>query len=96
MLVNNDEFKKVFEIQWTDFTEKMGNKFLELLGETNDEVLEALTTYLDETLTGEAMYKVYVNDTLRTSSQLHFSNVNTYNYIRFGQIKTYTPSPIGG
>lgn len=96
MLVNNDKFKEVFEIEWSDFQEKMGNYFLKLLGTTNEEVLETITTLLDETQTGENMFCVYSQDTIVARNQLHFSNVNTYNYLRYGEIKTYTQPILEG
>lgn len=85
-------FKQLFTLEWSDFQEMIGNYFLSLIGTTNQEVLEALTTKLDTSLDGDNMYQIYLNDTLIASRQDYFSEVNVYNILKFGSIKTYTPS----
>lgn len=88
--------KQLFTLEWSDFSQKLGEYFLEQLNETNEEILDDLTTLIDTTLTGDNMYKVYTSETLRVSSERYFSLVNTYNIIRFGAIKTYVDDGLEG
>ncbi|HSQ88331.1 hypothetical protein [Romboutsia sp.] len=96
MIFNESAIKELFTPDWEDFQELMGNYFLEQLNETNVEILATLTTLIDTTLTGNNMYKVYVGDTLKVSSERYFSLVNTYNILRYGSIKTYTAPEMEG
>lgn len=86
MLIQNDEFKKVFILEWSDFTEKLGKYFLEIMNETNVEILEDMTT-----LNINSQFRVYVGNILKVNSEKFYSLVNTYNIIRFGNLKTYSP-----
>lgn len=89
-------FKSLYEIEWSDFQEKMGNYFLGLLNETNVEILEVLTTLIDDTATGDNRFCVYIDSNLRVRSELYFSLVNTFNYLKHGEIRTYIPPAING
>lgn len=92
---NVEKFKEIFEIEWSDFQEMMGEYFLQQLEETNVEFLEVLSTKIDTSQTGDDMYCVYLADDLRIRSERYFSLVNTFNILKHGSIQVYTPSGEG-
>lgn len=92
---NIEMFKEIFEIEWSDFEKMIGDYFLDLLEETNEEYLEVLSTLIDTSKTGDNMYCVYLADELRVRSERYFSLVNTFNILKHGSIQHYVPSVEG-